>query len=287
MARIYIAGLLLLLGFGLQGQSKPKRVVHLGQELREISGMVWMGRDSIWAINDSGNEPILYLLGEKGRVRRAIPLPVQNVDWEELCTDGKGNLFIGDFGNNANTRHQFNIYRYAIGSGALDSIQFTYNDYFKTKVGARHAFDMEAMVWINDSLHLFSKSMFSGNFFTKHYVLPARSGAQRAMLQDSFLCAGRAISGACYDAKSQRLFLIGYYFGKKWGFLPKTKATIYVFEKAGGRQIFKGKHRKIKAPRCIWARQYESLALADPNWLVLANERLLWQKQSIRRRKLK
>ena len=52
-----------------------------------------------FAINDSGDEPIVYLMTSNGVVFHKIFVSgAKNVDWEDLSSDGDF-LYIGDIGN--------------------------------------------------------------------------------------------------------------------------------------------------------------------------------------------
>ena len=190
-------------------------VNNLDQQLGESSGLAFFnGR--LWSHNDSGNWPLFYsvdtLTGQvlqTFRVRNEI-----QIDWEDICT-GNGYLYIGDFGNNAGNRTDLRILRIdmdSIGNAVQDtvsaeSIYFVYedqNDFSGTNTS--HNFDCEAMFFLNDSLHLFSKN--SNNGYTKHYVLPAIPGMYTARLRDSLYVQGQVTSA---DISGDSLVvLIGY-----------------------------------------------------------------------------
>ncbi|NNF51465.1 MAG: hypothetical protein HKN59_03410 [Gammaproteobacteria bacterium] len=78
--------------------------------LAEVSGLAvtrWSD-DRLWAINDSGGEPALYLLDGKGVYLGKVEVTgATNVDWEELATfyhEGRPHIVIADIGDNANLR---------------------------------------------------------------------------------------------------------------------------------------------------------------------------------------
>jgi hypothetical protein len=97
-----------------------ERVLWLGyvrnQRAREISGIALsrLRHGLLWAINDSGDGPFLYAIGEDGsdrgivRVRGAL-----NVDWEDLAAfelDGAPYLLIADVGDNFAWRPAITLY---------------------------------------------------------------------------------------------------------------------------------------------------------------------------------
>ncbi|MCX7818504.1 MAG: hypothetical protein N2652_04745 [Kiritimatiellae bacterium] len=85
-------------------------------ELREISGLAASRRrpDVIWAINDSGNPPMLYAAGTNGSVLARIEVaPARNDDWEDLAAfrhDGHPWLLIADCGDNLGQRPHITLW---------------------------------------------------------------------------------------------------------------------------------------------------------------------------------
>lgn len=87
---------------------EPLRVMgHLANpRLTEISGIAHSGRDPglLWAINDSGNAPLLFALGHDGADRGAVRvLGARNRDWEDIAAFRAGDidyLLIADSGDN-------------------------------------------------------------------------------------------------------------------------------------------------------------------------------------------
>jgi len=83
----------------------------LPSELSEISGLEKISDSLLIAINDGGNEPILFFLDLKGTITRKVRVSnASNTDWEALVIDEKY-VYIGDFGNNMNERKDLCIYR--------------------------------------------------------------------------------------------------------------------------------------------------------------------------------
>ena len=85
--------------------------------LEEASGMV--ASRSIpglfWVINDSGNDPMLFLIDKNGQIRMNYLIDgCDNIDWEDLAiyTDkatGKSQIYIADIGDNFAFRSHINI----------------------------------------------------------------------------------------------------------------------------------------------------------------------------------
>ncbi len=83
--------------------------------LREISGLVASRRHPgiFWAVADSNNPPLLFALRADGRLVATFRVGVANVDWEDVATDDRGNLYIGEIGNNGGRLPLRSIYRVA------------------------------------------------------------------------------------------------------------------------------------------------------------------------------
>ena len=89
-----------------------ERKGHLPETLKEISGGVFVNDTTLIAHNDSGNEPFLYVVNLDGSIRhKALLTGSGNIDFEDITTDNKGNIYLGDFGNNANTRRDLTIWK--------------------------------------------------------------------------------------------------------------------------------------------------------------------------------
>jgi hypothetical protein len=160
----------------------------LPPELDESSGLVVVG-DRFISMNDSGAEPILIVFSKKGKLLHKVRvLNAKNVDWEALTLDNNGNLYIGDIGDNKNTRKSLQVYVVSVekvlaGSDVTASkIEYTYPD--KTNFPPEKDqlyFDAEGMVWRNDSLFVFTKNRtqpFDG--LVKVYAFPVKTGTHQA-----------------------------------------------------------------------------------------------------------
>ena len=76
----------------------------ISSKLGEVSGIETQSRDIFFAINDSGEDPVLYIMKSDGIIFHKIFIQgAKNVDWEDLSSDDDF-LYIGDIGNNRNQR---------------------------------------------------------------------------------------------------------------------------------------------------------------------------------------
>lgn len=236
------------------GLEKEKyRVEKLGKldkVLNECSGLALADQPNhLLALNDSGGEPALYEVDMKGNLIQTYPIQgTENKDWEELCRDDKGQLYIGDFGNNESTRADLLIYK--VTKTSTEKIQFSYPD----QVPGKKEYDCEAFFWANDSLYLFTKSWESGAKICRLYSLSDQAGTQVAHLKDEILFKAQITGAALSPAKNQ-FALISY--GK-----------IFLFGVRAGNIHFQQPQNCIK----IAKKQTEALVYETPTRLIFSNE---------------
>ncbi len=285
---IFITILLPILSFSQSKKKLPKRF-KLPSELKEISGLYLKNANEFWWHNDSGSQPILYQTNAKGKLTKTIHLDqIKNTDWEELTHDDKGNIYIGDFGNNRNKRKDLRIYIYNFETENLDSIKFTYPDQTQfPPPSAQCNFDMEAFFYYKNQLHLFSKNRLNvGNGFTKYYTLEAEAGEQVAVLKDSINLKNRVVTAAAISPDCKTVALLSYTY-KKRKLIPKSKASVFIFRDFEGTDFLKGKMKKKRVPVFLVATQYEALDFFDNKYIFIASEKTKFIKQKGKRLKLK
>lgn len=261
--------------------SAQKRKLKLSPSLVEVSGLATLPDGSLWALNDSGNPPELFQISPKtGKTLAVHKVPTTNRDWEDLCADAAGNLWIGDIGNNRNTRKNLRFYRFNVYTHQLDSVLFQFPDQFAfpPATEADMNFDVEAFVWQKDTLHFFTKSRFKGRHYTKHYTVPAIPGNYTATLRDSLHIPNLVVTGAALSKDEQTLALIGYHIKKRQFFTPRSRASVCLLTGFQGSNFLKGNLKRKRLPKFLVARQFESItAWKDDQWRV-ANEGVYWQK---------
>lgn len=122
-------------GIDLLFDSTP--VVHsLTPIINEISGIAdsKLNPGYIWAEEDGGNLPQLYLISHSGKLNKAIFLKgAVNRDWEEMQLSA-GKIFIGDIGDNNRVYDEYYFYSFNEPPGSVDTIviidkiSFKYSD---------------------------------------------------------------------------------------------------------------------------------------------------------------
>lgn len=192
----------------------PVFVSFLDPAVKETSGLAFHN-GLLWTQNDSGNPSRLYAVDTlTGAVLRSVFVQgAPNIDWEELAVSPT-HLFVGDFGNNNGNRKDLRIFRIPLDSlpgrdtVSVDTISFHYEDQSDfTTASNNNDYDCEAFVWMDGSLHLFTKNWVSQN--TRHYILSDQPGKYPAALRDSLDCGG-LITGASRDTSGNGIILCGY-----------------------------------------------------------------------------
>lgn len=170
-------------------------VGKLSSDLKEVSGIEQIpNSDSFWMINDSGNDPKVFMVNNEGKIYKTLYVQGKNRDWEDLTKDSQGNLYVGDFGNNANDRKNQKIYKLSADDLANQKsidpvkIEFSFPDQkkFPPKKKKRH-FDVESFFFHNDYLYIFTKSRTKSAYGrTNLYKIPAKKGKHKAQFISTF-----------------------------------------------------------------------------------------------------
>ncbi|MBA2422918.1 MAG: hypothetical protein H0V61_06800, partial [Chitinophagales bacterium] len=187
-----------------------------------------------------------------------------NHDWEDLAAGEDRKLYIGDFGNNHNSRHNLTIYVIEQdSSGNLENgmqpiITFRYPDQKEFPPPPTNwNYDCEAFFYYNDSLYLFSKNVSARNRgFTKMYRLSSEPGDYIAELIDSFNI-GEPVTAADISSDGKIIVLLTYF-------------SLLVFTDYSNSDFFKGNAYQIRLKGYT---QKEGICFATGNQLFIADEK--------------
>ncbi|UKN00105.1 hypothetical protein K6119_10205 [Paracrocinitomix mangrovi] len=252
-------------------QVSVDKIADLPSKLYETSAVqIYQGK-YILTLNDGGNKEKLYVLDFEGKVVRTLEIKdAKNVDWEDLAIDDKDRVYIGDFGNNLNKRKECAIYildkdLIEDGNGEIkaDKITFNYEDQFAYPPKESNMnFDAEAMVWMNDSIYIFTKCRskpFTG--ITNVYVLPDKPGHYKARKIGSIqLCDSNwmfcSVTAADYHPKSKKLVILTY-------------SRFYIISNFTSHQFWNG---KIQSYNLKGIKQREGIGFLTKNVLYMTDE---------------
>lgn len=179
---------------------------NLSKILDETSGLEMID-NTLVTINDSGNEPILYFMNQKGKIisKRKVS-GFKNTDWEDITKDEEF-IYVADMGNNYDTRRDLSIIKIPINENSkqnIAEIKFNYPEQVDFKFNRKSRFDAEALISLGNSLIIFTKNRASKT--TDIYKLPKTPGTFRAKKIGS-LNTQSIVTGADFDPKTQTLAL--------------------------------------------------------------------------------
>jgi hypothetical protein len=220
-------------------------IKNLDAELTETSGLEYYN-SLIITHNDSGDQPTLYFLDQKGTLLYSKTYKNMNaVDWEDITKDDTY-LYIADTGNNHGNRKDLSIYKIALKEldnedALVEKLHFSYPDQKKFEKGDQdHPYDAESLVAIENDLYLFSKDWKDQT--TVIYKINKNKKDQEAQKVSSYNIKG-LVTGATFNGKNTVL-LCGYnssltpfvfkvhYENGAFEFLEKQEIGIY-----GGAQV--------------------------------------------------
>ncbi|MEW6042415.1 MAG: hypothetical protein AB1633_12930 [Elusimicrobiota bacterium] len=256
---------------------KPHATISF-EPINECSGLVqskiwkgvfWVHNDSedtglsyearIFAIDINGNilKPKWFAQKYKGIL---IPEAV-NIDWEAITTDDKGNLIIGDIGNNDSLRKDLALYVVpepypwgAVATGIISKIVFHYPQQKKIPPDKMN-FDAESLFYANGKIYLLTKHR-SDPYTSLYRFDSIKPGKSNPVTYISSFDAGSMVTDADVTADGRKLAVLTYDY--IWLFEKPKKSDNY----------FKGKIRYLPiqgTKRC------EGIAF-DGNFLIITNE---------------
>lgn len=220
----------------------PESSITLPNELAETSGLILID-GKIFTHNDDTDTNLYELNKITGEIEAVYAIPeVTNIDWEEITQD-EDNIYIGDFGNNANGNRidlkilKINKVDLFNNEAQVEVISFTYSNQtdFTPAGGNNTDFDCEAFIAFQNNIYLFTKQWQSKE--TSVYMLPKTPGNYSATLQGTHNVEG-LITGATFLEDKKLVVLSGY----DSSFLP----FFYLFYDYNGNNFFSGNKRKVQ-----------------------------------------
>ncbi len=244
----------------------------LSDTLQETSGLIYFN-NAFWTLNDSGNEPAIYALDSFTGVitHRTFVSNKTNIDWEEMTQDSTY-IYVGEFGNNDGSRKDLKIYilnkadlklNRKSDSVTVSEIKLSYADQSSfVSANQNTNFDMEAMLVLGDSIHLFSKNWADNK--TRHYVLSTKPGTYVLSPRES-MDIGGVITSACINEKGNKIILGGYN-------TSSSACFMWMLWDYNGHSFFTGNKRRIELGNGLTFGQYEATCFKG-NQLYVSNEK--------------
>ncbi len=251
------------------------KISKLPHAVHEVSGITMLSDNNLYAINDSGNAPVLFCINQKGEIISEIKIPdAKNKDWEDLAYDYEDTIYIGDFGNNGNDRKDLKVYKVSgvlSGKVSVSKIKFVLEDQKKFPPKKKNLnFDIEAFIHLNGNLYLFTKNRGKESVkTTKVYKLLAIPGNYTAKLIGKFeTCKDPSdclITGAAINKSQNKIALL-------------TNNKIFLLSNFKENNLFSAEITKIKLNHTS---QKESICFKNDSTLFIADEKTRHKKASL------
>lgn len=266
---------------------------QLDPSIREPSGIVASAQhdDVLWTHPDSGNGNWLFAVDRSGKPLARLRVEnAENIDWEDIARDDRGNLWLADTGNNESDRYDLAIHRIpepdphaALTSVRTDlTVHFRYAD--QTEYGRSHAnFDAESLMFWDGHLWLFTKHR--GDTLTKLYRFPVLDAAPEGQLVLEPLASfdlGEQL-GEGYAASSfpcQTSAADASLDGKHWALLSYDAVFVFELPAPGSTALFSKPLRRI-ALDPSYVRQVEALTFEGADLLLVNEERAMFRLDDV------
>ena len=258
---IFLSFLISIYSFSQKLEKIPLRkykIAILSDSLRETSGLTFL-KDKLYTFNDGGNPNLVFEIDKSsGKILNKFQTNFPNKDWEAITNDGE-NLYIGDFGNNAGNRKDLAIYKIENSTNS-SKIQFNYQNQkdFKTNY-LNHDFDCEAMIFLDNKIHIFSKEWGSKN--VSHYVIDFQNSENQSVTKIETLPIGFVVTDASYF--EGKLYVVGY--------TKKGKIFMMIFEENSDGLFFSKPSKKYKLGSALTIGQVEGIAV-NKDGVYISNE---------------
>ena len=257
----FLSFLISLHSFSQKTEKLPLRkykIAVLSDSLRETSGLTFF-KDRLYTINDGGNPNMIYEIDKNsGKILKKIQTNFPNKDWEAITNDGE-NLYIGDFGNNAGNRRDLTIYSID-NQQEINVIKFSYQNQKDFSVNyLNHDFDAEAMVFINNKIHLFTKEWSAKK--VSHYIINPKSSENQSVTKSESFNTGFVVTDAAYY--ENKLYVIGY--------TKKAKTYLMIFEQNDEGLFFSNPTKKYRLGSALTVGQIEGIAV-NTDGIYISNE---------------
>lgn len=247
---------------GKKGKKGAEAIANLTQVgtmsgVPESSGLALTGEaGSFYTHGDDGTQPILYKISTTGKTLAQLDIPVKSHDWESITRDTNGHVYIGDVGNNNNSRQDLVLYR--LNPANVQQVQEIHLKYPDQKdfppAKEERNFDCEATLWHAGKVYLFTKDRAQEQT-SKVYAVPDQPGSYTAQ-QITRLAIPGQVTDAALSPDGRRLVLL-------------ARQEMFVLEGSSFEEILKATPRQISLKG---AGQTEGAVFTDNNTLYISNE---------------
>ncbi|WP_210466308.1 hypothetical protein [Rufibacter roseolus] len=246
-------------GFAVNNNYDLLEVSKMGKKtVPESSGLEASGDGNFWTHPDAGNEAVLYKVNQSGELLETMAVQgAKNNDWEDVTRGDDGFLYIGDMGNNENTRKDLQILKVdEKAKKVVGSIPFKYADQTEFPPSkANQNFDVEGFLMHNNAFYLFTKNRGKGDW-VKLYKVANQPGASQTVAPLDSIQISTKITAADVSPDGRHIALLG-------------EGWVYLFEESSPEGVFKGKKEQIPLGK---VGQAEGLVFVNDSDMMISNE---------------
>jgi|GEM_PF-5651841 len=167
----FFFALCISISFFAQKKVEIEAVGPLPSAVTSGSGLAFATKDSYWTHSGDKGAGVIYEVNKSGLLLKTVLIEgAESVDFEDMAQDENGNLYVGDFGNEDQSRIMLTIYQINTAQIKLSKEKSTPGNQIFTVVPeiidfvhqystiqAKCHMDTEGMVYNEGNLYLFSR----------------------------------------------------------------------------------------------------------------------------------
>ena len=246
-------------------------VANLSKLLKEVSGNEIIANSNlIWMHNDSGNKSEIFGVSQNGKIEKVVAVNAKNHDWEDLTSDENGNLYIGDFGNNAGKRKKLHILKIAnkdllqYRQVSVKKITFSYPKLKGKK--KKVSYDAEGFFYLEGFFYVFTKSRKKKHLGkTLLFKVPNTPGNHEASFVSEYTFTNSRITAADISKDKKKVVLLSH-------------KSVFVITKFKSDNFYSG---NIKEQSLSHSSQKEGICFKDDNTLFITDEYSMYTKGNL------
>ncbi|GGK58392.1 hypothetical protein ACD591_16005 [Rufibacter glacialis] len=246
-------------GFAVNNTYDLLEMSKMGKKsVPESSGLETSSDGNYWTHPDAGNEAVLYKINQSGELLETMNVQgAKNNDWEDVARGSDGFLYIGDMGNNENTRQDLQILKVdEKAKKVVGTIPFKYADQTEFPPSKQNLnFDVEGFLMHNNAFYLFTKNRGKSDW-VKLYKVANQTGASQTVQPLDSLQITTKITAADISPNGRHIALLG-------------EGWVYLFEADTPEGVFKGKKEQIPLGK---VGQAEGLVFVNDTDMMISNE---------------
>ncbi len=247
-------------GFTVNNNYDLQEVSKMGKKtVPESSGLETSSDGNFWTHPDAGNDAVLYKINQSGELLETMQVQgAKNNDWEDVARGEDGFLYIGDMGNNENTRQDLQILKVdEKAKKVVATIPFKYADQTQFPPSKQDQnYDVEGFLMQGNNFYLFTKNRGKGDWVKLYKVANQPGQPQTVQPLDSVQISTK-ITAADISPNGRHIALLG-------------EGWVYLLEADSPDAAFKGKKEQIPLGK---AGQAEGLVFVNDTDMMISNEK--------------